>query len=339
MIKFGVIGCGNVSQTYLYTLKENINSEVVAVVDVDRTRSKNNADLFSISSVYTDFREMFVKESLDAVVIATPHYLHYGQFMACIEKGLHILCEKPLATTLKETKEMVKAAASNKAKFSVMLQRRFFPNSAATRNAITKGVLGDIINVSLSFACHKSPDFYNCWRGKKINGGGVLISQALHRIDRLIYFFGEPQGVEGIIKTTRPDIEVEDYAKGKIYFTNNIVANIEANNSSGNPDTISLIRITGTKGNILLSDDKTIEWNVKGIPVPNEISINHIPIQYRPAYYGPCHEMIINDFVDSIINNREPFVPGEAALTCMKTVFAFYKAAEEKTKIRLSNNL
>jgi predicted dehydrogenase len=326
MVRFGIIGCGNVSQTYLYTLQKNKNSKVVAATDIDKGMAKNKSELFDIPSVYTDYEEMLAKEKLDAVVICTPHFAHHLQFLSCSKQGLDILCEKPLATKMEDIYAMVDA--SKNIKFSVMLQRRFYPNSIATHNAIVNGEFGKIQEVSLKFTCHKTKEFYGTWRGKKISGGGVLLSQALHRIDQLAFFFGRPMEVEGTIKTTRSYIEVEDYGIGKVYFENGIVANIEADNSSGNPDTISIIKIKGTEGNIVLSDDKTPEWNIES-PSPREININAIPTEYRPAYYGPCHEMVIDDFVEAIHDNRDLKIIGKDALASMRIIFGIYESAKK----------
>lgn len=331
MVNIGVIGCGSVSQTYLYALKHNKYANVTAVVDIEIGRAQKNAGLFEIPTAYSDYKEMLKYEHLDAVVICTPHYVHREQAVTCAEKGLHILCEKPLATTMKDVEDIITRCRN--VKFAVMLQRRLYPNSIATLAAVRQSALGKIIEVSLNFRCHKSHEFYDSWRGKEISGGGVLISQALHRIDLIAYFFGKPRYVEGIVRTTRPEIEVEDYAKGKVYFANEVIVDIEANNSSGNSDTVSIIKIKGTRGDIVLSDDKTLQWDVEGIPFPEEADINRIPARYRPVYYGPCHELIIDDFVDAIVNDRSPAIVGEDALASMKIIFGFYAAAKEKEKV------
>lgn len=330
MIKFGLIGCGNVSNIYLYTLKRNKNSEVIALADIDLNKARKNAEIFGIKSVYSSYKEMLEREKINAVVICTPHYLHYEQFMECAKKKLDVLCEKPLAVNIRDIEDMIEKGRS--IKFGVMLQRRFYPNSELTRNVINKGLLGKIEEVSLDFRCHKTPEFYDSWRGKKISGGGTLISQALHRIDQLVYFFGPAENVDGIIKTTRDYIEVEDYAIGKISFGNNIIANIESNNSTGDSETISTIKIKGTKGIIVLSDDKTLEWGLD-IPKPEEISINNIPPEYRPVHYGPAHELVIDNFVDAVLYDKPVKVSGEDSLEAMKIIFGFYKSAKEKRKI------
>ncbi|MEK6826591.1 MAG: Gfo/Idh/MocA family oxidoreductase [Nanoarchaeota archaeon] len=326
-IKFAVIGCGKVAPTYLYVLQHNQNSEVVALIDSDETRLQQIRKEFRVGSTYRCYLNALSKESLDAVVICTPHYLHHDQAVVCAENGLDILCEKPLATNMQDLEEMIEKC--KEIRFGVMLQRRFYPNSITTKKIIEEGLIGEVTKASLAFSCHKDSTFYQDWRGRAISGGGVLISQALHRIDQLTYFFGKPTSVKGITRKTRDYIEVEDYARGTVFFEDNVVVNIEANNSSGDPETRSTIGITGTKGNILLSDDKVVKWNVPDLERPGDLDINEIPTKYRPAYYGPAHEIVINDFVDSIIQDRQPTFRGEDSLNAMKIIFGFYESARK----------
>lgn len=331
MIRFGIIGCGNVAPTYVYTLNKNPNAEVIAVADTDIKATSNIQTRYNVKAAYQDYKEMLHVEQIDAVVICTPHFMHYEQAVHCSAQKKDILCEKPLSVTLPEIEKMIDACKS--VRFSVMLQRRFYPNTIATADVINAGLLGQLKQVSLKFTCHKSEEFYSTWRGKKISGGGVLLSQALHRIDQLAFIFGDAIAVDGKIECTRSYIEVEDYAKGQIFFPKGIIVDIEANNTSGNSDTISIIHITGTKGEIILSDDKTTLWDVIGVQAPEEVDINAIPTSHRPAYYGPCHEKIIDDFVNSITEDRPPIISGRDAIASMKIIFGFYEASRKKSKI------
>lgn len=324
-LNFGIIGCGNISATYAYVLQKNLDSNVVAVADIDVSKAQKIADTFGISQIYADYREMLAQEIIDTVVICTPHYVHHEQALACAEKGLPLLCEKPLAATMGDIQDLIEKCST--VPLGTMLQRRCYPNTIASRVAVEQRSLGDITNVSLRFSCHKSPDFYNSWRGKKISGGGVLLSQALHRIDQLVYIFGQPQSVQGITTITRPYLEVEDYAKGEVHFTKGVCAKIEANNSSGDEKTRSIITVIGTRGRITLSDDQTLEWKVYGIPLPKELDINAVPTIYRPAYYGPAHEIVIDDFVDAVKHKRQPSITGSDSLPVMKIIFGFYESA------------
>lgn len=327
-VKFGLIGCGNVSSTYLYILKNNRNSELIAIAEENPERLRYKANLFGVDKIYTNYRDMLDNDFLDAVVIATPPYAHKEQALYCARKGLDILCEKPLSITQKDVEEIIEGCKD--VKTSVMLQRRFYPVSKSVKEAVEKGLFGEIKNASIKSRCNKSDDFYNSWRGKRyMAGGGALISQTLSRIDQMVYFFGNPRAVEGIMRTTRQNIEVEDYAKGTIYFDNGIIVNVETNTSDPESRgfTFSFIRIDGTKGNCVLSDDKALLWMVSGMDKPANGNLEMIPEEYRPMYYGPCHEIIINDFVDAVKNNRRPLVSMEDSLLDMKVIFGFYESA------------
>jgi len=328
-VRFGVIGCGNVSPTYLYTLGENPRSEVVWVADTDVEKARGRARTFGIKGVFDSYQKALKTEKPDAVVVCSPHYAHLEQALTCAEKGIDILCEKPLATNLDDVSKILDGTKD--VKFGVMLQRRFYQNTIQTAGVLRNGDLGEIENVTLEFKCNKDPDFYNTWRGKEISGGGVMLSQALHRIDQLVYFFGKPLEVAGETRVTRDYIEVEDYAKGHVLFEGGIRVAISADNSdeTTSGETISLISIRGSRGEILLSDDKTLRWNVAGMQKPLEENILAIPLEFRPAYYGPCHEKVIDDFVDSIVMDRELVVSGVDSLDAMKIIFGFYESARE----------
>lgn len=333
VIRFGLIGCGAVSGAYLHVLQKSPHARVAAVADADAVRAADAARRYGVAAAYGDWAEMIDRERLDAVVIATPHFAHHEQALYCAQQGLDILCEKPLATSMAHVQEMVAACA--RVRFSVMLQRRFYPNTRALARVVAAGALGALDEVSLRFSCHKSPQFYATWRGKRISGGGVLLSQALHRIDQLASVFGDPQAVEGLVRTTRPDIEVEDYARGSIFFANGVEARIEADNTSGNPATLSIITVQGERGRVVLSDDRCQEWDAPGFAVPDEADITAIPAEHRPEYYGPCHELVITDFVEAMVQDRPPAIRGEDALPSMRIIFGFYEAARRGVRLNV----
>ncbi len=331
-VKFCLIGCGNIASTYLYTIKNNRNLELIAIAEENPERLRYKANLFGIDKMYTSYKDMIDNNSLNAVVIATPPYAHKEQALYCAEKRLNILCEKPLATKLRDVEEIIDKCKD--VKTSVMLQRRFYPASKSVKEAIKEGLFGEIKKASIKFRCNKSDSFYDSWRGKKdMAGGGALISQTLHRIDQMVYFFGNPRAVEGITRTIRQNIEVEDYAKGKIYF-DNVLIDIETNTSDAESgeNTFSIIKIEGTKGECVLSDDKALLWMVPGMDKPADGNLDVIPKEYRPAYYGPCHEIIINDFIEAVKNDRKPIVSMEDSLPDMKVIFGFYESAKNNGK-------
>ena len=329
--KLAVIGCGNVSPTYLYVLSRNPRAEVVSVTDTDLGKAVQQAAEFNVKKVYQKHEDVS-QDNPNAVVILTPHYEHPSQTIFFARKRMDLLCEKPLATNPLNLEEMIQVCQKEGIKFSTMLQRRCYPNTIAAREIIEQESLGEISSVRFNFNCYKSKEFYSGWRATKKTGGGVLMSQSLHRIDQLVYIFGNPLAVEGKIEITRDYLEIDDRAIGKVYFEKDIVAEIDADNSFLGPEnkkTNSTIEIIGSKGRILLSDDLTPVWEVPGVRKPYDTDINAVPTIYRPAYYGPCHEIIINDFVDAVCNDRAPMIRGEDSLPCMSVIFGFYESAQK----------
>ena len=321
MLKYALIGCGAAAKVHLHYLQKNPTVKIVALCEPVSQISSEFLELHV--PIYQNYREMLKQEEIDAVTIASPHYLHYEQIMACAKKGIHILCEKPLAITFSQAVAAVNECKKAGVKLSVMLQRRCFHNTAVLKSIVENKSLGEIHKVHYNLQVNKNPEYYQGWRGKKeFVGGGVLLCQGLHDLDRIVHCFGKPEIVSSKIKTTRDYIDVEDEAEAVLQLPNNILWHITA---SANASMLwsGKISIEGSKGSLLLDSEKVLEWNVPGVPVP---AINQKPYRsFVPAYYDPCHEEIIEDFIQTILHNREPMVSGESSLPALQTLFEIYK--------------
>ena len=181
--------------------------------------------------------------------------------------------------------------------------------------------------------CYKPPEYYETWRGKKeFAGGGVLLSQSIHNIDQLIYMLGfNPVEVSCKTKITREGNDVEDEAKGIIYFDNGMQVEINTTANS-EEDWECITEITGEDARIRIDSSKTLLWEIPlGFPELEESE--DIPEDIKPNYYGPGHKKIVDDFVSSIVNNRDPKFVVEDALLTMKIIFGMYKSAENDGQI------
>ena len=318
MIHYGLIGCGAAAKVHLHHLQQHPEVKIIAVCDPAPALEFTALDV----PRYSDYREMLAKEQLDAVTIASPHYLHYKQIMACAQKGINVLCEKPLALTFSQAVAAVAECKKKEVKLAVMLQRRYFHNTAALEKIVESKALGEIKKVQYHLQVNKKREYYQGWRGKKeFVGGGVLLCQGLHDLDRIIHCFGQPRVISSQIKTTRDYIDVEDEAQAVLQLPKNILWNITA---SANAPTLwsGKISVEGDKGSLVLDSEKVLEWNVPKVPLP---MINTKPDRtFVPAYYDPGHEEIIEDFIQSILHHREPKVNGESSLPALQTLFEIY---------------
>ncbi|GEM_PF-4007757 len=325
MLNYAIIGCGTAAKVHIHHLEEHPDVKIVATCDPLLPTDH----LFLNLNVphYQDYQQLLKDQKIDAVSIISPHNEHYAQAIACAEKNIHVLCEKPLALNYDQAAEIVDTFEKRNLTLTAMLPRRFFNNTLALEEELNKETFGKIKNINYILQVNKDQSYYTGWRGKKyVAGGGVLMCQALHDLDRLTYLFGEAKIINAELQTTRKYIDVEDIAKVQLVFPNNIPCTIQADTIS--KDTwLGKILIETEKGNIILNSEYTESWPLSNPPEPNNDTY-HPTI--KPRYYGPCHGLIINDFLNAIRENKEPKVSGKSTLPTLKLLFDIYKKAENK---------
>jgi predicted dehydrogenase len=161
-------------------------AKLVAAADI---REEARASIEEIGAkFYTDYRCMLDEEKLDGVVVAVPNHLHALISVECLERGLPVLVEKPIASTLEDADKIIAAVDRTGVPVLVGHHRRFSPFCARVREAFVNGELGDLIGVSVLWAILKPNDYFNAeWRTKKASGGGPLLINVIHNIDDLRY--------------------------------------------------------------------------------------------------------------------------------------------------------
>ncbi len=249
-IKIGIIGCGQVSRVgHGPAIRKDRRATIAAVADPDESNRKRFVKKFHVPNGYTDHREMLDKENLDAVVIASPPWLHCEQFRDCIEADLHILCEKPLAATLEDCSAMAKLEEKHRKVVQACHSKRFETGFEKIKKWLDRGMLGQVYQASVYWHYY-IPDFTKGWLRKTFDrlkkagidlekkygtwryfdaraGGGDFFDHGPHYIDLLRFFFGE---IESIYCTTRRFYEshtFEDLAVAVFSLKNDAVAVME----------------------------------------------------------------------------------------------------------------
>ena len=216
MLKAGLIGLGAMGSGHLDNFirmrKEGAGIELVAVCDVDEGKFKNNKKIegnldgvgggggvdFSGISCYTCADEMLEKEQLDFVSIALPTYLHCEYTLKCLDKGLHVFCEKPMALNPDECQQMIDAANRNGKKLMIGHCLRFWGQYEEVKKIIDSGKYGKPI-AAYFFRGGGTPAWsYNNWLLKRECGGGALLDQHVHDVDTVNWFFGMPKSVSAL---------------------------------------------------------------------------------------------------------------------------------------------
>ena len=225
-IKVGIIGCGVISINHILPLLDLECTELVAVCDIDEEKAKATALKYN-TVYYTDYKEMVEKEQLDSVHVLLPHYLHSEVSIYCLNHGLDVLCEKPMAIRFEDALKMKEACEKSGKRLGIIFQNRYHAGAVAIKSALDSGKLGKITGAWADVLWSRDQAYYDSgeWRGKwKTEGGGVLINQSIHTLDLVRYFVGsEIADINSSVdhKGTT-NIEVDDVSEGIITYENGV---------------------------------------------------------------------------------------------------------------------
>ena len=287
---------------------------------------------------------------LDALSVCTPHPTHETVVTEAAAAGVHVLCEKPVATDVAAAERMVLAAERHNVTFGVVFQRRFWPGAQALRAAIDDGRLGTPMLGHCQVLLHRGTGYYNAadWRGTwAADGGGVLMTQAIHYIDLLQWFMGDPVEVSAkagafVLGDT---IEVEDTAAALITFASGAVATLTAT-VAASPNLGTRIVVTGSSGATVNvteypegSDAVNDLWAIPGEERAHTVFSDgltgDIPVAEVNARLLPLHRLQVADFVDAVRTGRAPCVSGREAMKSLQIVAAVYESARTGQPVRI----
>jgi UDP-N-acetyl-2-amino-2-deoxyglucuronate dehydrogenase len=249
--------------------------------------------------------------TVDAVLILTPPNTHLELVERFAAAGKHILLEKPLEVSLKKSEQLVKAAAG--VKLGIVLQHRFRPGAEKLRELLPE--LGQLVSASATIPNWRPQSYYDQpGRGTKArDGGGVLLTQAIHTLDLFLSFTGEPAEVKSFVTTTPVHrMETEDLVAAAVRFRNGAIGTVHATTTAypGFPERIELI---GSKGTALLEGPSLMVELASGKEFRVQAEGGGTGADPM-AFPHDFHRSLLEDFLNSIAENRPPRVSGEEAL-------------------------
>jgi len=332
-IGVGIIGCGAIGGVHAENFFKQQNSRLVAVADVLEERSRELATRFGVEA-YADYRQLLRREDIQAVAICLPHNLHAQVTVEAARAGKHILCEKPIATNLKDADQMIAAAHDAGVKLGIVYNLRFDEVIQKSRKALDESKLGKLIAGDVLVKNFRSDDYYTGWRTKwDTQGGGVVITQAIHWIDIFQWFFGPVDSLYGIIDTLTHNIEVEDVAASVIRFKNGAIGSFFASTSTY-PGSPTRMDIHGSNGTITIeSTDKATVMTRDGRHETWVPSTKYRPVMVPPFVPVEGHEPCIKDFISAIAEAREPAVTGEEGRKSLEITLAVYDSAKSRRAV------
>lgn len=353
-LKTGIIGCGKVADFHAKAFAGSPMSSFAAVCGRNPERTKAFADKYGVKA-YTDPEEMCRQERLDVVSICTPHPNHAAMAVLAADCGCNVIVEKPLASSLADCDAIIAAEKRNHVTIGTMVQRRFYRPCMRIRQAIDDGKIGKPMLGMVTMLGWRDKKYYDsdAWRGTwDGEGGGVLVNQAPHQLDLLLWYMGEVEEVYGVWKNVNhPYIEVEDTAAAVVKFKNGGIANILVSNSQ-NPALYGKVQVFGDNGAgvgvqtdggaMFIAGMSTItEPPINDLwTVPGEAELlahwqeedrrffNSVDSMY---YY---HREQINDFLSAVIHHTAPLVDAAEGRRTVELFTAIYRSTRENTVIQ-----
>lgn len=329
-LKAAVIGCGNISARHLSALKSNPHIDITAVCDIDMKRADMAAEQYH-TAVFYNIEDLFEHGDFDVLHICTPHYLHADMALAAIQRGKHVLCEKPLAVHYEDALKMCDAAENNHVTLGVCFQNRYNPASVHIKNLLQSGELGAVQSLKGFVTWDRDESYYNAddWHGTlQKEGGGVVINQSIHTLDLLQWFTdAQVDTVSGSISQKRlaGKVETEDTADALIKFKNGVTALFYGTLCFTRNSPV-FIEICCEKGRIVLYDDLTV-FRQTG----HKEIITFEAADGEKSYWGKSHKLLIDDFYQSVLHQAPFAVSGEEGLNAVKIVDFLYRSARNQS--------
>lgn len=330
-IGYCMVGLGRISmQHFMPAVKMSKNSRVTALVSGHRDKAERMAREYGIPArsiySYENYDEIAKNPDIDAVYIALPNSMHAEYTIRAAKAGKHVLCEKPMATSVEESRAMIQACESAGKKLMIAYRCQYEPVHLRAVQLIREGKLGAIQSIESAFGFPIAP---HEWRlDKKLAGGGPLMDVGIYSLNASRYLTGEePTGVTGFSSVVDKDgrfAQVEETLSWSAKFPSGALASCTCTYGSM---MLGYFRVRGSRGTITMEpafnyDRPHLVAEFDAGEKLDLASDERDPIQFvREA----------DHMTDCILHNKEPKTPGQEGLRDMELMAQIYKSCERKT--------
>jgi predicted dehydrogenase len=348
ILKVGLVGFGEQGQVhadYLYkSRKEDVQIEAICGIRERNLEIAQNElrtldipvfPFYCAPSDYSPQETYFLEEmldqhqDLDAVIISTPHAMHYYQAQFCLNAGLHVLVDKPLTTTYSHAKQLVTLARERGKTLVVANQRRYEDAYHYVGEVVHSGGLGEL-RASNGILSHQRGWMHGWRANSKLSGGGTIMSIGHHLIDTLIWIADEPAVEVNAYGLIEPKADVETYLEALVLFESGFAASITVNHGSPTGSVYERLQLWGTEGNITVDRfkptydkelPKVTHQTIEGQIIPKDFS-NEPSKKWLPT----------RNFVNSLLYDEPLLSSGEQNLVTMQVIDAIYQSLKSKKR-------
>lgn len=319
----GIIGCGTIASVHLDAIRSYEGAVLKMVCDIDEALVGKVAEKEACEWV-KDYDLLLNNDEIEIIHILTPHYLHVEMAIKALKAGKHVVLEKPVGTRVDDLEKLNIVAKASDKTIGVTLQNRFNPTVRKMKEVIATGQLGELIaSKGLLTWCRKDGYYLDSpWRGSwGTEGGGLLINQAIHTLDLMVYVGGPLKDMKATVQNlSHPYIEVEDTASITLNYENGAIGHFFGTNSYGMNSPVEL-GFVFEKGTLEVKNDQLYLVTDQS----TEVIANDLPKAGEKSYWGVSHQEIIHDIYNSIRAGKSPQVTIQDGINATKLVLACYK--------------
>jgi len=318
-LRIGIIGAGGIGRVHATTYGRRENCQVVAVADVDAERGGRLAAEVG-ASYYSTAAQLFAEASLDAVSVCLPHALHVEAALQAAAAGKHILCEKPIATTLADADRMIDACRAAGVLLMIGQTHRFYPTHVSGRQMLREGTIGRLLFVNDVIWAAREGNEPRAWRSDVAqNGGGIFMDNGIHAADRLRWFLeSEPTWIAAQVGHGRGILAGEEHGTALLGFASGVTATLQEAIGVPRSAGCCYLEFVGTEGVLRVDTWGGLKIRRPGQP---EQSLE-VPGDLLPGF-----DAEIAEFLQAIRENRPPAVTGQDARKSLALILAIYESA------------
>lgn len=358
-LNIGIIGCGGIANgKHLPSLEKISEASLVAFCDIDKAKAQLAAETYGSddSKVYEDYRDLLADKTIDVVHICTPNNTHKSITVDALDAGKHVMCEKPMAKTTDEAREMINAAKRNKKKLTIGYQNRFRGDSQYLRKVTQRGDLGEIYFSKAHAIRRRAVPTWGVFLDEEKQGGGPLIDIGTHALDLTLWMMDnyEPESVMGSTfhklgqqenaanawgSWDPKQFNVEDSAFGFIKMKNGATIILESSWALNSLEVDEAkCSLSGTQGGADMKDGLRIHGEDLGTLYTSQIEIDNPGVDFFDSESIDEAEEEARAWVQCIIDDTEPIVKPEEALVVTQILEAIYHSAKTGKAVYLNQD-
>lgn len=346
-LRFGLVGCGVISPLHAEAITSQPDAQLDAVADIVPGRAETLAARYG-ARAYADLARMLEHEKLDVVTVCVPSGLHSEHACRAMRAGCHVIVEKPAEIRLETIDEMLRVQQEQGVRLAVISQHRFDPATQQVRSLIDEGALGRLVLGSAQVPWWRSQAYYHSgeWRGTwRLDGGGVLMNQAIHSIDLLQWLMGPVRSISAYTDTLVHRMETEDVAVAVLRFASGALGTVSAT-TGGYPGLAARLEFLGDRGSAVIEGDELVSLHLArteqqapgayGTSARTGTRENAASVASNPAGQSAAsHALQVADMIRAIREGGTPLVDGYAARRPVEIILGIYESARSGREVLL----